>query len=77
MPAHTKVQKLIEDVTEKIASGEWPAGHQLPPDRELRLQYDVSQMTIRTAVERLHALRLIVSFAGKGRFVAERPDPGR
>jgi DNA-binding GntR family transcriptional regulator len=30
-------------------------------------------MTIRTAVERLHTQGLIVSVAGKGRFVADGP----
>ena len=63
----TKIQRLIDDITRKIQSGEWPAGHQLPLDRELREQYDVSQMTVRTAMERLHAL--VVSYPGKGRFV--------
>lgn len=63
----TKIQRLIDDITQKIRSGEWPPGYQLPLDRELREQYDVSQMTIRTAMERLHAL--VESFPGKGRFV--------
>jgi GntR family histidine utilization transcriptional repressor len=63
----TKIQRLMDDITEKIRSGEWPPGHQLPLDRELREQYDVSQMTIRTAMERLHGL--VVSYPGKGRFV--------
>lgn len=63
----TKIQRLIDDITQKIQSGEWPPGHQLPLDRELREQYEVSQMTIRTAMERLHAL--VESAPGKGRFV--------
>jgi GntR family transcriptional regulator len=69
MPAHTKVQRLIDDITAKIESGEWPPGHQLPTDSQLRAQYDVSQMTVRTAMERLR--HLVDSEPGKGRFVAE------
>jgi len=52
----TKIQRLIDDVTRKIETGEWPPGTQLPLDRELRAQYIVSQMTIRTAMERLRDL---------------------
>lgn len=66
----TKIQRLIDDITEKIRSGEWPPGHQLPLDRELREQYDASQMTIRTAMERLRDL--VESAPGKGRFVRRR-----
>lgn len=68
--AYTKTQRLIDDITRKIDTGEWPPGHQLPKDDELRKQYDVSQMTIRTAMERLRDR--VVSVPGKGRFVAEQ-----
>lgn len=67
VPAHTKTQRLIDDITQKVKTGEWPPGHQLPADRELREQYDVSQMVIRTAMERLRDL--VESVPGKGRFV--------
>lgn len=67
VPAHTKTQRLIDDITRKVESGEWPPGHQLPHDQELRAEYDVSQMTIRTAMERLR--HLVESVPGKGRFV--------
>lgn len=68
--AYTKTQRLIEDISRKIESGEWPPGHQLPKDEDLRAQFGVSQMTIRTAMERLRDR--VVSVPGKGRFVAER-----
>lgn len=68
--AYTKTQRLIDAITRKIESGEWPPGHQLPRDEDLRAEYDVSQMTIRTAMERLRDR--VVSVPGKGRFVAER-----
>lgn len=67
MSAHTKTQRVIDGITRKMDSGEWPPGHQLPPDRELRAEYGVSQMTIRTAMERLRDR--IDSAPGKGRFV--------
>jgi DNA-binding GntR family transcriptional regulator len=69
VPGHTKIQRLIDDITSKIASGEWPPGYKLPTDAELRKEYEVSQMTIRTAMERLRPL--VESAPGVGRFVAE------
>jgi GntR family transcriptional regulator len=71
VPAYTKVQRIVEDITAKIESGEWPPGHKLPRDEDLRNQYEVSQMTIRTAMERLRGR--VDSAPGVGRFVAERP----
>jgi DNA-binding GntR family transcriptional regulator len=67
MPAYTKIQRLIDDIISKIDSGEWPAGHQLPPDSALRTEYEVSQQTVRTAMERLRDR--VESAPGKGRFV--------
>jgi GntR family transcriptional regulator len=72
--AYTKTQRLIDDITRRIESGEWPPNHQLPSDAQLRAEYGVSQMTIRTAMERLRPL--VTSVAGKGRFVAERRPNG-
>lgn len=69
VPALTKLQRVIDDITHRMDSGEWPPGHPLPPDRVLRAEYDVSQMTIRTAMERLRDR--IDSAPGKGRFVKQ------
>lgn len=67
--AYTKVDRLIEAILEKIDSGEWPPGHKLPSDRELREEYDISQQTVRTAMDRLRGR--VVSVQGGGRFVAK------
>lgn len=66
----TKVQRLIDEITAKVRSGEWPPGHQLPLDREIRAWHGDSQMTVRTAFERLRDI--IESAPGKGRFVRHR-----
>jgi DNA-binding GntR family transcriptional regulator len=62
-----KVQTVVAAITRKIESGEWPPGHQLPRDEDLRAEFGVSQMTIRTAMERLRDL--VESAPGRGRFV--------
>jgi DNA-binding GntR family transcriptional regulator len=70
---YTKIDRVVEDITRKIDTGEWPPGHKLPRDEDLRTIYDCSQMTLRTAFERLRPL--VVSVAGKGRFVAGSSSP--
>jgi len=66
----TKTQHVIDDITARIRSGEWPSDTKLPSARLMRAQYHVSQQTIRTAIERLKAARLVVTIPGAGVYVA-------
>ncbi len=66
----TKTQKVIDDITARIQSGELTSGTKLPSAAEMRTQYDVSQMTIRMAIERLKAAGLVVTAPGAGVYVA-------
>jgi DNA-binding GntR family transcriptional regulator len=69
MPGHSKTDQVVDYITRKMDSGEWPPGHKLPSDRELREQLEVSQITIRFAMERLKGR--IESQQGVGRFVKQ------
>lgn len=69
----TKVETVIADVIRRIRAGEYPPGSKLPSAREMRETYDVSQMTIRTAVERLRAEGWVTTSPGAGVFVSEKP----
>jgi DNA-binding GntR family transcriptional regulator len=69
MPGHSKTDQVVDYITRKMDSGEWPVGHKLPSDRELREQLEVSQITIRFAMERLKGR--IESQQGVGRFVKQ------
>jgi DNA-binding GntR family transcriptional regulator len=71
MPPRTKVEHVIAEITQRIENGTYPPGSQLPLDADLRREFAVSQMTIRTAMERLR--HLVESAPGKGRFVKEPP----
>ena len=73
MSAHSKTQQVIDDITAKIRSGEWPPDHRLPPARELRQTYDCSQAVIRTALDRLRAAGWVVTEPGVAAFVAASP----
>jgi len=71
--AHSMTQRLMDDIIEKIRSGEWPPDYRLPSARELRKRYECSQAVVRTAIDRLRAAGWVVSAPGIGVFVA--PDP--
>jgi len=68
-----KIETVIADVRARIRSGAYPPGLKLPSGREMCVQYGVSQMTIRTAVERLRAQGWVVSTPGSGVYVADNP----
>ncbi len=70
--SYTKTQRLIDEITRRIETGELEPGDQLPRDEDLRAEFGVSQMVIRTAMERLRDH--VVSVPGKGRFVAVKPN---
>lgn len=54
---------------EKIESGEWPAGAQIPPEDELCKTYDVSKITVREAIQELVREGCLKRQQGKGTFV--------
>jgi GntR family transcriptional regulator len=55
----------------KILSGQYELGEKLPSENELAERFGVSKITIRHALARLEADRLITRKSGKGTFVAE------
>lgn len=54
---------------EKIESGEWPAGNQIPTEDELCRIYDVSKVTVREAIQELVREDYLKRQQGKGTFV--------
>ncbi len=60
---------------EKIASGEWPAGSQIPPEDELCKIYDVSKITVREAIQELVREGYFRRVQGKGTFVTIPEKP--
>lgn len=55
---------------ERILSGEYAVGQQLPSENQLMRIFDVSRVTARQALHQLQKERLVVSHQGKGYFVA-------
>jgi GntR family transcriptional repressor for pyruvate dehydrogenase complex len=67
-----KLSDVIEQELERsILEGTLSPGQQLPPERELAKQFDVSRPSIREAIQRLEAKRLLTRKQGGGTFVSE------
>jgi GntR family transcriptional regulator len=66
--------RLYEILRDKIASGEYGVGEQIPTEREIEELFGVSRITIRHALRLLQEQGLVERRPGKGTFVrASRP----
>jgi len=65
--------EIVHRVSSMILEGQLAPGSQLPAERELAAQFNVSRPTLREAVHVLEALRLVEVRQGGGTFVASRP----
>ncbi len=68
--------QIIQDIKEKIANKELPIGEQLSSHKELASEYDVSLITIKSALSTLIDEGYLYSRVGKGTFVAKRMKNG-
>ncbi|WP_233604565.1 winged helix-turn-helix domain-containing protein [Micromonospora sp. HM5-17] len=68
----TKTQRVMDDLTARIRSGEYPPGVRLPSRRELAVAYGVSEQTIRNATYRLAVAGLLESVPRGGYYVRRR-----
>lgn len=67
-----KLSDVIEQELERlIVEGTLAPGQQLPPERELAKQFDVSRPSVREAIQRLEAKKLLTRKQGGGTFVSE------
>mgnify|MGYP005850096607 CR=1 FL=1 len=64
--------QLKEAIIEAINRGEFKRGDQLPSQRELCQQHQMSHMTVRRAINELVNEGVIQSIPGKGLYVAEK-----
>lgn len=68
-PLYVQIQ---EYVVKQIESGVWPPHHQIPTEREIAEQFQVSRITAKNAMLGLVNDGYLYRHRGKGTFVAER-----
>ncbi|MFI2215134.1 GntR family transcriptional regulator [Streptomyces sp. NPDC020141] len=67
-------EEIARDLRERIASGEYPPGTQLPLMRDIAATHGVSDITVRKAYALLTREGLVESRRRSGVFVKEHPD---
>jgi len=70
-PIYAKVRALLEAALER---GEWAPGEAIPSEFELADRFQVSQGTMRKAIDALAADNLVVRRQGRGTFVATHTE---
>lgn len=63
---------IMAQLEDMILEGSLKPGQQLPPERELAIQFEVSRPSLREALQKLSARGLIISRQGGGSFVSEK-----
>jgi GntR family transcriptional regulator len=68
--------QIMEQIRQRIAVGDWPAGQPLPSIRQLAIDLGISVITIKRAYFELEREGVIVTQQGKGSVVADGADVG-
>ncbi|PTD97142.1 GntR family transcriptional regulator [Pseudothauera lacus] len=71
-PLYRQIKSLI---LQALESGEWRPGQVIPSEQELAARFNVSQGTVRKAIDEMAADNLLVRKQGKGTYVASHNDP--
>jgi len=70
-PLYRQIKSLI---LQGLKSGEWRPGDAIPSEIELAARFNVSQGTVRKAIDEMAAENLLVRRQGKGTYVASHND---
>jgi GntR family transcriptional regulator len=73
-PLYEQIKLLI---TQSLVAGEWKPGEMIPSEMELAQRFNVSQGTVRKAIDALAAEFIVVRRQGKGTFVATHTAPSQ
>ena len=71
-PRQSLTSMLIEALTERIQSDQYKPGDQLPTEKDLIEEFNVSRTVVREAIANLKASGLVSTHQGKGAFVLDR-----
>lgn len=73
LPLYEQIKKML---TQSLINGEWVAGAIIPSEMELASRYNVSQGTVRKAIDALVAEKILMRRQGKGTFVVSHDAEG-
>ena len=71
-PLYEQIKILL---TQSLVAGEWKPGEAIPSEMELAARFQVSQGTVRKAIDELAGENIVVRRQGKGTFVASHNEP--
>ena len=71
-PLYRQIKGLI---LRALEAGEWRPGEVIPSEIELAARFNVSQGTVRKAIDEMAAENLLLRRQGKGTYVASHSDP--
>ncbi len=71
-PLYYQLYTMLHDA---ITSGELPRGSRMPSEKELALNFDVSRITARRALDELALKKMVARHRGRGTFVDYRYQP--
>ncbi len=72
LPLYKQIKSLL---VQRLQQGEWKPGAPIPSEMELAVRFQVSQGTVRKAIDELAAENLLIRRQGKGTFVATHQEP--
>ncbi len=70
-PLYQQIKGLI---TQRLEAGEWRPGESIPSEMDLAQRFQVSQGTVRKAIDELAGENILVRRQGKGTFVATHTE---
>src|SRR5574343_489942 len=75
-PTFSPLYRQIKDfLIRSLEEGEWGPGDAIPSEGDLAMRFNVSQGTVRKAIDEMAAENMLVRRQGKGTFVATHSDP--
>lgn len=66
--------QIMDEISRRVALGDWAPGYRLPSIRELAAELKVSVITVKRAYLELERAGVIVTRQGRGSFVSDSVD---
>lgn len=69
------VNDVFDQIRQKLIDGNWAPGSRLPSEQELCSMLNVSRVSVRSAVQRLRDLGVVITRQGSGSYISEDFTP--